>query len=132
MTTRRILVVDDESAVRRVVARLLATAGYDVVEAATGEEAMTVLESEPADAVLLDLRMPGMSGQTLFHAIRSQWPTLAAVVIVMSGDPEAPEHDAWLSLHGVRVLAKPFDRATLLRTIDDLWVPDQRRAHGTE
>jgi two-component system response regulator MprA len=130
MTPPRVLVVDDEPAIRRILTRLLAMAGYEPVEAQNGEEALELLEATGADVVLLDLQMPGMSGQTLFHAIRSRWPALAEAVIVMSGDPE--DATEWLTLHQVPVLAKPFDRTTLLHAIQHLPAPDRRRANGAD
>ncbi len=130
MTTRyRILVVDDEPGVRRVLARALAQGGYDVVLASSGEEACELLDEQPVDAVLMDLRMPTMSGQTLFHAIRSQWPHLAHRTVVMSGDPEAPDHEEWLALHDVPVVIKPFALGDIVQTVQHLLAPDRRRAN---
>ncbi|MGD2135998.1 MAG: response regulator [Gemmatimonadales bacterium] len=112
-----VLVVDDDLGIRRVLSRTLEHHGLAVRTAASGEEAFEVLSSTSIDLVLMDLRMPRMSGRTLYHMIRSQWPELADRVIVASGDPEAPEHREWIALYGLPVLTKPFDVADLLATI---------------
>jgi CheY-like chemotaxis protein len=57
-----VLIVDDEKQIRRVLRLLLEEQGYTVAEAASGEEAVRLLEGAPADAVLLDLRLPGVDG----------------------------------------------------------------------
>jgi CheY-like chemotaxis protein len=97
---------------------------------ATGEEACEVLGSTPVDVVLMDLRMPSMSGQTLYHLIATQWPQLAARVVIMSGDPEAEDHEDWLSLQGLTVLAKPFDIHQVVDLITGITAAERREANG--
>ena len=58
----RILVVDDEATMRRLLEKLLRMEGYEVVLAGSGEQALAELQNRGADTVLLDMRMPGMSG----------------------------------------------------------------------
>ena len=60
--TSRVLVVDDEPAIRHALGRLFRREGWEVVTAATAGEALAALETEPAHAVLLDYHLPGMSG----------------------------------------------------------------------
>lgn len=130
MTPLTVLVVDDEPGIRRVLSRALTRLGHTVVLATTGEEACQVLETSQVDVVMMDLRMPSMSGQTLYHAIASQWPELVGRVVVMSGDPEADDHESWLSLHDLPVLPKPFDIAQLLDLITRLTESPRREANG--
>jgi two-component system, cell cycle sensor histidine kinase and response regulator CckA len=82
---RRVLVVDDESAVRRVVRRLLEQAGFDVVEASGGDEALARVEEavELVDVLLTDLVMPGMDGQQLIREVLARSPKTA--VVCMTG-----------------------------------------------
>ena len=129
MTARTVLVVDDERALRRVIARALDGAGYRTLEAASGEEACELLRAEPVDVLLVDLRMPGMSGQTLFHAVSAEWPELTSRVIVMSGDPDAPDTAGWLDYHRLPVLPKPFDVSDLLAAVA-LRLHTPKRANG--
>ncbi len=130
MTSLTFLVVDDELGIRRVLSRALTRFGHTVLLATTGEEACQVLATSEVDLILMDLRMPSMSGQTLFHSIASQWPELAGRVVIMSGDPEADDHENWLSLHDLPVLTKPFDISQLLDLITRLTASPRREANG--
>jgi CheY-like chemotaxis protein len=124
-----ILVVDDERAVRRALHRWLSRAGHRVVEAATGEEALDVLSGVEADVVFLDLRLPGMSGRTVYHALAAQWPVLARRVVVMSGDLEDAGDREWLELHRLPTLSKPFELSHVDVALHAL-VADERRRLG--
>lgn len=129
MTSPTILIVDDDPGVRRVLSRALSQIGYGVLPATTGEEACEVLAAQHVDLILMDLRMPSMSGQTLFHMIRTQWPHLAARVVIMSGDPEAKDHEDWLDLHNVAVLSKPFGIPQVVDLIRRLTATERREAN---
>jgi len=104
----RALVVDDESSVRSLVARLLARNGYDVAQAADGEEALLQLERETFDLVLCDVRMPKLNGRALFAAIRSRRPDLAASFILMTGDTLSADVADFAAEHRIPLLTKPF------------------------
>lgn len=125
-----ILVVDDEPSVRRVLSRALTQAGYTVHTASTGEEAVELLRHHEVDAILMDLRMPSMSGQTLYHVIASQWPQLASRVVVMSGDVDAEDHAGWLELHSLPVLDKPFQLTDVFAVMARLVAGERREANG--
>ncbi len=71
-----LLVVDDELPVLRVVERLAAKAGFDVVSCASGSEAMRALMRKPADLAMVDLRMPDVNGLELLRQIRDGRPKL--------------------------------------------------------
>lgn len=131
MRAYTILVVDDEPALRRVLRRALEQAGYTLHTAGSGEEACDVLRHHDVDAVLMDLRMPSMSGQTLYHVIASRWPHLAPRIIVMSGDPEAEDHAGWLALHNLPVLEKPFQVAQVIEAVRRLLASERHEANGS-
>ncbi len=103
--------VDDESSVRRVLSVMLGGMGYRVRTAADGDEALRSLDPAP-DLILLDLGMPGMSGEILLPRLKS----LGHRVLLLTGqqiDPAlAPVADA--------TLEKPMDRGTLLRLVRTL------------
>ena len=130
MNKPTILIVDDEPALRRVLSRVLDQAGYGILTAGSGEEATELLALHEIDMVLMDLRMPGMSGQTLFHVIASRWPHLVPRVAVMSGDTEADSLKAWLSIHDLPVLPKPFDMADVVRLVERLTEGRHRKING--
>ncbi len=111
-----ILVVDDEEAVVTLVARMLERRGYVTRVATGGAEAETILEGEEIDAIVVDLRMPGMTGAELVTRARDRHPQVKA--IYMSGYAEdrtalpAGEADA-------TILEKPFSREQLLRAVGE-------------
>jgi len=72
--TLRVLIVDDEISVRKVMAAVLAQLGFPCETAASGEEALRVLETQRIDAVISDLQMPGMSGMELLAKVRQSYP----------------------------------------------------------
>ncbi|MBL8216110.1 MAG: response regulator, partial [Bryobacterales bacterium] len=71
MSTGRILVVDDEPQIRRVLRTTLAAQGYEVSDARTGEEALQAIREQRFDVVLLDMNMPGMGGLATCREIRA-------------------------------------------------------------
>jgi DNA-binding NtrC family response regulator len=81
--TARILVVDDEAAIRLTMEILLRRHGYTVTTAASGEEALTLIEQQPFDVLLLDLKMPGLSG--LEVAERAQKLQPATPILILTG-----------------------------------------------
>ena len=87
IVSARILIVDDEPALRRTLERALTSFDYEVVAVADPHSAYQVLDESRFDLVLLDLRLPQMAGDTFFLAIIRRWPRLLGRVILMSGDP---------------------------------------------
>lgn len=108
----RVLLVDDEAVVRRSMRRILRQAGYRVVEASSGTEALEVLDqSEAWAAVVTDLEMPGLRGDELGRKVRQERPDLP-IVVVSGHDPSSSRLPA-----GVPHLRKPCDRGKLLETL---------------
>jgi CheY-like chemotaxis protein len=115
-----ILVVDDEAAVRQVLALVLAHAGFEVWVAATGEEAVALYRRhrDAVDVVLLDVRMPGMDGQRTLAALRRLDPGVPCCF--MSGDPCEYTEEELLGLGAARVFEKPLplrEAAQVLREV---------------
>ncbi|HEV8640442.1 MAG TPA: GAF domain-containing protein [Methylomirabilota bacterium] len=111
----RVLIIDDEPAVRTMLAALLAEEGHVVVEAASGAEGLARCEREPFDVVLSDLSMPRMSGWEFAATCHEKFPHLPVGLITGWGDRLDPTQ---LQRHHVRfVLAKPFETADVLRQI---------------
>jgi DNA-binding NtrC family response regulator len=115
--TRRILVVDDEPALRRTLERALTSLGYEVSSVADPDSAYQILAESNFDLVLLDLRLPKMAGDTLYLAIVRHWPRLLGRVILMSGDIHGPERDWPAELVHCPILHKPFSLDTLGRIV---------------
>jgi two-component system response regulator FlrC len=106
----KILIVDDESAVRDILTRQLEGWGHEVRAVESAEEALALLERESVDAVLLDNVLNGMTGLQALAEMRRR---SRAPVLLMTGqfDPEFAE-DAWL-LGAADVLAKPLEAGSL-------------------
>jgi DNA-binding NtrC family response regulator len=123
-----ILVVDDEAPLRHVLERALRREGYQVLGAASAETAYELLATAAADAVLLDIRLPTMSGLALYLAMVHRWPALEGRIAVMTGDAEADEVRTWLERNRCTVIRKPFN----LREIFD-WLRSvlEQRDRGT-
>ena len=119
----RILIVDDEPAIRDFLARVLGRLGYEPIVAQTGEEALAIVRSDAPDAILSDYRMAGMSGPAFHDAVRALSPELAARFAFMSGDVTDPMLRALAAERGVILLAKPFDMEQVGQTVGDLVGP---------
>jgi DNA-binding NtrC family response regulator len=101
--------VDDEAGLRRVLERILTRHGYRVLTAGSAETAYELLTAEEADALLLDIHLPTMSGLALYLAIIHRWPALEGRIAIMTGDAEADEVRTWLEHHRCTVIRKPFN-----------------------
>lgn len=108
----RILLVDDEQALLRSVARSLRFEGYHITPAASGEEALELLEATRPDAVIMDVMMPGMSGLELCSAIRSAGNRLPVLMLTARGEVE--DRVAGLDAGADDYLVKPFAYEELL------------------
>lgn len=107
----KILVVDDEIAIRRLLRNTLERAGYDVVEAADGREAIACAAAEHPGAILLDLGLPDRDGLSLIPLLRRAGDT---VVLVVSARDATDEKVAALDLGADDFVTKPFDSEELL------------------
>jgi len=108
----RVLVVDDDAGVRTVLMRILAGDGYHVTEASDAFQALDRLDTEPADALLLDIKMPGMDGLGLLDNLRQRGLDIPVVVLTGHGDQFTARE--CLEAGAAAYLTKPPDRADLL------------------
>jgi CheY-like chemotaxis protein len=105
MRPEKILVVDDNDAIRSIVAKMLARLGYDVSSADSGENGLSVFLRNKFDIVLSDLEMPGMDGVAFACSIKKHEPGMPVVIMTGSGKEDVITQ----SLHVVdRVISKPF------------------------
>ena len=113
----RVLIVEDEEAVRRPMARYLRRRGAEVDEAADGVEGLARLRTQPANVILADLRMPRMGGVELYAQLEEERPELAARVLFLSGDVSQLAQPGNTPVPRERVLVKPVELAELERRI---------------
>jgi HAMP domain-containing protein/CheY-like chemotaxis protein/signal transduction histidine kinase len=141
---RKLLVVEDNAAERLSVTELLGHGDIDITTAETGKEALQRLRDEPADCVVLDLKLPDMSGFEVLERIRDD-ATLADVpVVVFTGRELSPEEDAQLHMLASSVVVKGVESPERLldetalflhRVVSDLPVEKQRmieRLHSSD
>jgi two-component system, NtrC family, response regulator HydG len=123
----RLLVVDDDRAILTLIGTIALAEGFDVATTTDGGEAMNQLRSRPADLVLVDLRMPGVTGLEVLKAIREISPRCR--VVLMSGHATIDSAVEAVKLGAMDYLTKPFDlqrlRQLLSAVRDDA---DERRA----
>ena len=114
MTNARILVVDDEPQIRRVMRTMLTAQGYMVSDARSGEEALDRIRNEKPDLILLDMNMPGMGGLKACREIRSS--SDVAIIMLTVRDHEQDKVDA-LDAGADDYVVKPFNNQELLARI---------------
>lgn len=107
----RVLVVDDDAILRRVLRTALSQGGFDVAQVGSGRDALHLAEAYDFELIVTDLQMPGMDGVALLRALRAR--RVYSPVIVMSGSPEADRGDI-LASGAFEFLPKPFNTADLL------------------
>ena len=114
---KKILVIDDEAIVRVSCERALRPAGYDVCVVASGKEGLDILEKEPIDLILLDLKMPDMDGIEVLNQVREKWPHIR--VIMITGYSTVETAVQALRMGAYNFIEKPFTPDALLNAVRD-------------
>jgi len=126
ITRPLLLVVDDEAAILRVVERLAAKVGWDVITAPNGADALRLLMRRRADLAMVDLRMPDVNGLELLGHIRTTVP--GCEVILMTGFAAVDSAVEAIKLGAREYLTKPFDFDRLRQLLSDIRTEIERRA----
>lgn len=111
----RVLVVDDDDAMRALLRRILERQGHRVVDRSRGDRVLDALDSDPVDVVILDKEMPGLSGLDLLPLLRRRYPDIPVIIITAFGGTRVAG-DA-LRLGAARYLEKPFRLDELMEAI---------------
>ena len=119
----RILVIDDNAAIRELLRFILEEEGYEVIEAADGAEGLQRYQADPTDLVITDLHMPGMDGLELLEALLRVVPTPALMAI--SGNQDALTQAKRFTPH---TFAKPLPLEQVLAAVRNLDLP--HRSYG--
>jgi two-component system cell cycle response regulator DivK len=115
--SKRILAVDDQEDNRRILRDLLTSAGYEVIEATTGEDAVTSAETQAPDLILMDIQLPGIDGYEATRRIKAnprlrQIPLIVVTSYALSGD-DAKAFSAGANAY----VSKPFSPRALLAKV---------------
>jgi DNA-binding NtrC family response regulator len=119
MIQGRVLIVDDDPHVRKMLHLALLQGGYDVREAEDGEQAIEVIQhtkvEQMIDVIICDLQMPKMGGQEVIPFFRSQFPTIP--IIVVTGFPDVQSATSLFKQGVVDYLVKPVEAGTLVEAV---------------
>jgi len=116
----RILVVDDEPHIRRVLEAMLGKEGFDVVTAEDGEEGLVTLAAGGVDLVILDLLLPGANGLEVLSKIRSDPPRASTPVIILTAKGQDADRDAAFAGGADDFMTKPFSPKKLVARIREI------------
>ena len=103
----RVLIVDDETNMRWVLQEALGEAGYEVISAGNGQDALDAMGQSPADLVVLDLKMKGMDGLATLQRLRERWPDVVVIILTAHGTVSTAVEA--MQLGAADYLRKPFD-----------------------
>ena len=116
MARARILAVDDQRYFRELIEGLLVEEGFEVQTAASGEEALHILEREDFDVVITDLVMPGIDGAELCRQVRQRLP--AQDIVMVTGVVDVQTAVEAMKLGATDYILKPFDRDTIVGSLE--------------
>jgi DNA-binding NtrC family response regulator len=121
MDRKRILLVDDEEAIRKMVRAVLGSELYEFGEAVNGLDAQAILEKQKFDLIISDVIMPDCDGIELVMAIRRKLPDVKVIIMSGGGRVRAGHYlDLASKLGATRVFEKPFDTAALRQAVKEL------------
>jgi DNA-binding response OmpR family regulator len=115
----RVLVVDDEPSICQALTLALRRAGFDALSTMSGESAHAILSAEHIDVLLLDLRMPDLRGDVIFHLAASLQPHLRTQTIFCTGDV-TERAQRLIGACGTPMIRKPFDLRDVLDAVGAL------------
>ncbi len=117
---KRILVADDEPNILKSVKLVLEEAGYQVLTAMDGEETLRVARNEKLDLIILDIKMPKISGQEVYRRLREDTKTKDLPVVLLTAiGKEIPEREGW-GLSGADYVTKPFSPYGIVERVNEI------------
>jgi CheY-like chemotaxis protein len=116
----KILIAEDERDIRDLVIFTLQFSGYEVVSAANGEEAIDVTRREQPDLILMDVRMPRMTGYEACRVLKKEEPTQHIPIVFLSAKGQEKEVQSGLEVGATDYILKPFSPAHLTQRIDEI------------
>jgi DNA-binding response OmpR family regulator len=129
----RILVVEDDAPLRETIATVLCADGFEVDTASDGRRAIEKLQDSSFDAIVVDIRMPGLDGPGLYRELAARQPALLPRIIFTTGDVLSDWVRTFLEAVGGQQLYKPFDIEDMrraIRSVVEKGAASERRACG--
>ncbi len=127
-TAPQVYLIDDDASVRKSVARLLGIAGYQVEAYSSADEFLETGRMAEHGCIVLDLRMPGLSGEDLQDRLRTMKEALPLIIITGHGDLRI--EDSMMKKGAVAFLTKPFDDEDLLDAIETALEQNRREVQA--
>lgn len=124
----RVLVADDEDAVSTPIERVLTAAGFEVVVARSGTEAIELIAAAPFDVIVSDIHMPKLDGVQLLRLVRLR--DLDVPVLLMTGQPHISTATRAIALGALQYLIKPVSPGTLVAMVKRRGAAQLHRAHS--
>ncbi|MGH7386460.1 MAG: response regulator [Candidatus Rokuibacteriota bacterium] len=123
MGRARILVIDDERAVRELISDALKIEGHDVHTAENGKEGLDLIGQHRFDLVFCDLRMPEMDGQALYEEVQRDHPQVLKRIVFVTAQARSADYGPFLRDTGIPVIEKPFTLSQLRQTVTKMVGP---------
>ncbi len=120
LTGKRILIVDDEEHIRGLLSAVLSANGHIVKTSSSGQEALALIEKESFDAIIMDIKMPGMEGTELYAHIVNNYPGMGKRILFITGDTMNDDTQVFLKLTENKYIAKPFRIEALYTLLDEV------------
>jgi CheY-like chemotaxis protein len=117
-SSRKVLLIEDQSEMRRILALTLLERGREIVERSDGPGALEALASERPDLAIVDVDLPGFDGLTMLARVRSELPHLETRFIFLSASATPENRQRGVELGATAFLAKPFAPLELLRLVE--------------
>lgn len=120
---KRILIVDDSTSMRGMIRSALRAGSFEVIEAANGPEALTILDRQVVDLIITDMNMPNMDGISLVKAIRQRPATKVTPVLVLTTESGVELKQAGRAAGATGWIVKPFSPQQLVQVVDKVLPP---------
>jgi two-component system NtrC family sensor kinase len=117
MGRARILVIDDERAVRDLISDALNIEGHEVVTAENGKEGLDLIGQYRFDLVFCDLRMPEMDGQAMYEEVQRNHPQVLKRIVFVTAQANSSDYGPFLRETGIPVIEKPFTLSQLRQAV---------------
>jgi two-component system NtrC family sensor kinase len=117
MGRARILVIDDERAVRDLISDALSSEGHEVLTAENGKQGLDLIARYRFDLVFCDLRMPEMDGQALYEEVQRDHPQVLKRIVFVTAQANSPDYGPFLRESRIPVIEKPFTLSQLRQAV---------------
>ena len=115
---KNVLIVDDEPAIRSILARIISSKGHQPHTAPNGKAALSKLAKNAYDLLIVDLKMFGLSGRKLYETLTEEQPDTANKIVFITGDTMTEETNDFLTSSGRPYLAKPFSPNEIMDIVE--------------